>query len=130
MTGAPQTDPSSPAETAPRPPLVIIGAGGHAVSVASVALSAGHTIHCFVDRLKAGSQLLGFEIIGDVGDLENWARYGFAIAIGDNAIRERVYAELRSRAETMVFPPLIHAAATLLHPPLPCQTGQRTKAAR
>jgi len=34
------------------PLLVIVGAGGHAVSVANVALSVGYKIECFIDKKK------------------------------------------------------------------------------
>lgn len=94
-------------------PLVIVGAGGHAVSVANVALSAGYTIQCFVDKNKKGLDLLGFSIMGDIAELGNPDSYSFGIAVGDNAIRERIYNELQAKHENLNFPSLVHASATV-----------------
>ena len=94
-------------------PLVIVGAGKHAVSVANVALSAGYTIKRFVDKYKNGLNLLGYEIIGDLSELDNIDNYSFAIAIGDNADRERTHKELTLAMPNMHFPPLVHSSAVV-----------------
>lgn len=94
-------------------PIIIIGAGGHAVSVANVALSAGYTIQHFVDKNKKGLHLLGFSIIGDIAELNKLDDFCFAIAVGDNAVRERIYNELTAAHSNLAFPPLIHASATI-----------------
>lgn len=93
-------------------PLVILGAGGHAVSVANVASSAGYTIKCFVDKNQKGSSLIGIGII-DIAELDDVSRYAFAIAIGDNAVRERISNELKSRYERIYFPALVHSSAEI-----------------
>ena len=95
------------------PPLVIFGSGGHAVSVANVALSAGYKIECFIDKEKKGLDLIGYKIIGDVGELENADSFSFAIAVGDNAVREAVYKDLIKKIPKLHFPPLIHASAVI-----------------
>ena len=43
--------------------LVIIGSGGHAVSVTNVALSYGMSVIAYVDNNKAGSEIMGIPII-------------------------------------------------------------------
>ena len=43
--------------------IVIIGAGGHAISINIVALSCGHSIISYVDYNKDGNQILGIPII-------------------------------------------------------------------
>lgn len=101
------------ADTLHQHPLVVVGAGGHAVSVANVARSAGYVVACFVDTQKAGGRLLEQPIIASVDDLEDVGRYVFCIAVGDNAARERVYVELSARHGGLVFPPLIHASAVV-----------------
>lgn len=93
--------------------LVILGAGGHAVSVANVAVSAGFTIKNFVDISQKGNYLLGYEIIGDVAELENLQQYCFCIAIGDNALREMVYVKLLTQSAYLEFPALIHKNAVI-----------------
>jgi sugar O-acyltransferase (sialic acid O-acetyltransferase NeuD family) len=96
-------------------PLIIIGAGGHATSVANVALSIGYTIKHFVDKNKNGMRLFGFDIIGDLNELDNSGDYSFAIAIGDNSVRERVYKEVKGKNMSSIscFPTLIHSSATI-----------------
>jgi len=93
--------------------LVIIGAGGHAVSVANVALSMGYKIECFVDGDKGGLDLLGIRIISDLGKLKNINELSFAIAIGDNSARERVYNEMIAAKPSLHFPALVHASAVI-----------------
>jgi sugar O-acyltransferase (sialic acid O-acetyltransferase NeuD family) len=94
-------------------PFIVIGAGGHAVSVANVALSSGYKIHHFVDKNKNGSDLLGHKIISDIGDLKDIDSYSFGIAVGDNAVRERIYNELIAKYPSLHFPALIHQSATV-----------------
>jgi sugar O-acyltransferase (sialic acid O-acetyltransferase NeuD family) len=94
-------------------PLVIYGAGGHAVSIANVAFSAGYTVKYFVDKNKIGQKLLGVSIIGDLADLGNLDFYCFGIAVGDNAARERIYNELQAKHANLNFPPLVHTSATV-----------------
>ena len=97
----------------PMPPLVIIGSGGHAVSVVNVAISAGYTIKCFVDKNKKISNLLGFNVVDSVEEVDEWTSYHFGIAIGDNALRERLYNALKDKYFNLTFPALIHASAII-----------------
>ena len=94
-------------------PLVIFGSGGHAVSVANVALSAGYKIECFIDGKKNGSDLLGYKIMGDIAGLGNADSFSFAIAIGDNAARETVYKDLIEKIPNLYFPSLVHTSAVI-----------------
>jgi sugar O-acyltransferase (sialic acid O-acetyltransferase NeuD family) len=93
--------------------LVILGAGGHAVSVANVALSAGYEVSHFIDQNKKGCELLGYKIIESVDDLRNTESLSFAIAIGDNAAREKVYEQLIKNRPNLHFPPLVHSTAVI-----------------
>jgi sugar O-acyltransferase (sialic acid O-acetyltransferase NeuD family) len=93
--------------------LIIIGAGGHAVSVANVAISAGFELVCFVDASKKGERLLGLPIIADISEQINYLAFDYAIAIGDNASRERVFQIITSRYGSLKFPPIIHATAAI-----------------
>ena len=93
--------------------LVIIGAGGHAVSVANVALSVGYEIRHFVDKDKEGLDLLGIRIISDLSEIKDLNDYSIGIAIGDNAVRERIHNELIARYSNLHFPPLVHSSAII-----------------
>ena len=113
MTNAERLRGSDPDNTKPLRPLVIFGAGGHGVSFANVALSAGYKIKLFVDKNKIGLNLLGVSVIGDVADLDDLDCYCFGIAVGDNAVRERIYNELRAKYAHLHFPALVHSSATV-----------------
>ena len=94
-------------------PLVIFGAGGHAISVANVALSAGYIVKHFIDKNKMGQSLLGVSIVGDATDLKDLECYCFGIAVGDNATRQIIYNELQAKNIELSFPPLVHPSATV-----------------
>ncbi len=93
--------------------IVIFGAGGHAVSSANVALSAGYKIINFVDSQRSGSSLLGYRVIGSILELENIRDLSFAIAIGDNFAREKFYEEITNMMPGLVFPVLVHQSAII-----------------
>ncbi len=93
--------------------LVIIGAGGHAVSVANVALSMGYKIKYFIDKNKVNKELLGIEIIDDLSELEQDNLTNLAIAVGDNYAREKIYNNITNRYKNINFPVLIHQSACI-----------------
>jgi sugar O-acyltransferase (sialic acid O-acetyltransferase NeuD family) len=93
--------------------IVIIGAGGHATSVANVAVSAGYKVKYFVDPKKKGQIFLGTTILGDIAELTDLKNYSFCIAIGDNAIRERIYEEFLKQNLRLNFPCLVHPSAVI-----------------
>ena len=63
--------------------LIFVGAGGHAVSCADVALAMGYQKFYFVDPLKAGQQLLGFPVIASVANVFT-SHTAIFVAVGDN----------------------------------------------
>ena len=91
--------------------LVIFGAGGHAVSVASVAMSAGFHIECFIDETRGGQQLLGARIVSHITDLVDTSVYFYSVAIGDNSVRQKVSENAMSQLRGCEFPPLVHKSA-------------------
>lgn len=93
--------------------LVILGAGGHAVSVANVAFSMGLSVSVFVDPTKAGQKIFGICILETIANIKNPDSYAFSIAIGDNKTRQRVYEESVSCYGSLVFPVLKHASAII-----------------
>ena len=96
-----------------RPKMIILGAGGHATSVANVADSAGYDVIAFVDKDKAGQKLLGRDVVAEFTGIENWCNLFLAIAIGDNFSREYVYKDLLLRGSPLKFPTLVHTSATI-----------------
>ena len=96
-----------------KPSLIIIGAGGHAVSIANVAHGSGMNVIAFVDDNKAGTNLLDIPIISTQQCINEHADENLAIAIGDNAVRERVCNEYRLALPNVKFPPIIHSSAVI-----------------
>jgi len=94
-------------------PLIILGAGGHATSVANVAISAGYKIQHFVDINKKGHNFLGFSVLGDIDQLTDLHDYSYCIAIGDNAKRQKVYEEFLEKTPRLDFPYLVHPTAII-----------------
>ena len=93
--------------------LGIVGAGGHAVSVANVALAAGYGRVFFIDKVKRGLTLLGYPILGDFSELPGLAGRHVVIGVGDNAVRNRIATDLEFKYPELIFPALVHASATV-----------------
>lgn len=97
------------------PAMIIIGSGGHAISVANVAISAGYKIAFFIDKQKIGLSLLGIKIIGNIFDLDNYSEFDYSIAVGDNHLREKIYQAMLKKYERINFPSLVHNSAVISH---------------
>jgi sugar O-acyltransferase (sialic acid O-acetyltransferase NeuD family) len=93
--------------------IVIFGAGGHAVSVANVALSAGYNIKFFIDKKRKGSNLLGYNVLENILEIDDCENICFAIGVGDNAVRENAYKELIALRPELYFPALIHNSSVV-----------------
>lgn len=94
-------------------PLVLIGAGGHAVSCANVAVSAGFDVVGFVDDKKAGQIQLERPVISRVEFIAQPPSLHCLIAIGDNFARQRVRDELVAELPEICFPSVIHAEVSV-----------------
>ena len=91
--------------------LVIFGAGGHAVSVLNVAISAGFNVQYFVDNVSSKKKLFGIPVMNRL--MEHQGKINVAIAVGSNYSRETIYKELVARSRDINFPSLIHQSAIL-----------------
>ena len=63
--------------------IIVIGAGGHATSLAESILSCGHEILFFVDSYKSKDKLLGYKIVKNIP--KSKSILNIVIAIGDNS---------------------------------------------
>ena len=93
------------------PPLVLVGAGGHAKVVIEVARAAGRfAVVGLVDPRPPAEWVLGVPVLGGDEVLPRLRAEGVAwafVALGGNAARERIGAELRAAGFRL---------ATLTHP--------------
>lgn len=86
--------------------LIIFGASGHAEVVADIAMKNGYEIEGFLDDNESISEVIGIKKIGKVSDcLDYKDSCDFAIGIGNNAVRKKIF-------ET--YPELSYV--TLIHP--------------
>jgi UDP-perosamine 4-acetyltransferase len=93
------------------PPLVLVGAGGHAKVVIEVARAAGRfSIVGLIDPRPASAAVLGVPVLGGDEALPRLREQGIAwafVALGGNDLRERIGGELRAagfRLATLVHP--------------------------
>ena len=77
--------------------IIIIGGGGHAVSVANVAINVGYDVKYFIDPVRAGEKIFGVKILPELPENINFEQIKLALAIGDNFNRERIYYELQTK---------------------------------
>ena len=92
---------------------VIIGAGGHAVSVAETVRSAGYSLVGFTSNDDIGSTLLGLPVTKDLPDEHVSSGGVVIIAIGDNSTRERVWREISASVPIDQLPAVSHASAVI-----------------
>ncbi len=92
--------------------IFILGAGGHGVSVANVAVSAGYRLAGFIDERRAGETVLGADVLPERA-IEDSPLTPLSVAIGANFARERVAQALVARLGAERFPVLVHATASI-----------------
>jgi len=96
-----------------KPPLIIIGASGHAVSCANVAVSAGFNIIGFIDDAKVASSVVGIPVFGRETFLTKHSLVNCVVAIGDNFLRQKVVEQLLNDLPNISFSSVIHATASI-----------------
>lgn len=82
--------------------IVLIGAGGHALSVIDSIHSRNMFLRGFIDEEKTG-EYLGYPIFGkNIEDVPNYQSAAYHIAIGDVANRKKWYDKIQKRGLQMV----------------------------
>ncbi|MBR3149658.1 MAG: acetyltransferase [Eubacterium sp.] len=76
--------------------LIILGAGGHSLSVMDCVDREKYHIAGFVDKNKKG-EYYSIPVISDrIEDIPNYKSCVYFVAIGDNAIRKRCFEEVKA----------------------------------
>jgi sugar O-acyltransferase (sialic acid O-acetyltransferase NeuD family) len=94
-------------------PLVIYGAGSNAECVASIALTLGYKIKCFIDDDSDKVSLIGCQIEHNLNILKDSKHLNFVISPGHNFDREKIFNKVGSFSDTLKFPNLIHPTAVI-----------------
>lgn len=90
--------------------LYIIGAGGHAKVIISLAKAANYHISgIYDDKMPIGNTVFGIPVLGVVQDLASQYQAQAVIAIGNNAIRKQIALSLPH----MTWLTLIHPSAVV-----------------
>lgn len=90
--------------------LIVVGAGGHALSVADAALSSGWTIGGFYSPEGSGPASILGPILSEL-EAEDVPGRAFALGIGTNYSRELALREITSRFPDAEIAPIIHKSA-------------------
>jgi acetyltransferase EpsM len=98
--------------------ILVIGAGGHAQVIADLILSRarlGEDLQLigFIDDDAGllGHEILGVKVLGQMRQVNEFEHDAVVVGIGDNAIRARVYKQLK--ASGMTFSTAIHPRAVV-----------------
>ncbi|MDE0973876.1 MAG: hypothetical protein OSA11_02145 [Candidatus Nanopelagicales bacterium] len=93
--------------------LYVWGTGGHAKSLAEIAIASGFQIQAFISPNSDFQTFLGFTARPELPDGLTPGNAVLAIAIGDNFTRQKVWFELNKTYPLLMFPPLIHPTASI-----------------
>ena len=93
--------------------ILIFGAGGHAKSVASVAVSAGFLVEGFVDPYFKNSYFNEKPVRKSLLDFHNREECYLALGVGDNSTRKKIVKELAIDNFSERFPSLIHHSCVI-----------------
>ncbi|OEU70972.1 MAG: transferase [Desulfovibrio sp. S3730MH75] len=94
--------------------IIIMGAGGHGQVVAdALLLMDGAVPVAFLDENPAviGKEILGIPVPGGNSSLSDIEHDGVVIALGNNGLRKRIFAELTEAGETLFT--IIHPSAVI-----------------
>ena len=90
--------------------LIIVGAGGHALSVGDAALSAGWTVAGFYSPDGIGSASILGPVLSSLDSI-NLSDTAFALGIGTNHVRETVAQDISRRFAQTEIVSVVHATA-------------------
>ena len=90
--------------------LIIVGAGGHALSVGDAALSAGWTVVGFYSPDGTGPASILGPVLSSLDSLE-LSNTAFALGIGTNHVRETVARDISRRFAQTEIVSVVHATA-------------------
>mgnify|MGYP000252621741 CR=1 FL=1 len=93
--------------------LYVWGTGGHAKSLAEIAMASGFQIRAFISPNSDFQTFLGFNAYQDLPKGLAPTNAVIAIGIGDNFTRQKVWVELNKTYPISMFPPLIHPSASI-----------------
>lgn len=90
--------------------VIIIGAGGHAKSIANIIQVSGDEVVGFLDdNLPIGTRVLNYEILGKICDAYKYTENLFIIGVGNNNTRKKI----AEKYNTLKYYTAIHPKAII-----------------
>lgn len=85
--------------------IILIGGSGHAKVIADCIRASGNDVLGILDDgIPAGTEILGIPVLGTTEDYELYQDHAFVIAIGNNAVRQKIAKKLNVRWATVIHP--------------------------
>ena len=95
--------------------LIVIGGGGHAKSIADLALKSGYNVVGFLDDNDTDTEIFGIKRLGKISDCEKFSQGKiFIIGIGNNAVRKKIYETYKLDYATLVHPSAVIASEVVI----------------
>lgn len=95
--------------------ILLIGAGGHAVSLTETALAAGYHVVGFVSSQTSSTTLLDRPVHRQVPASYRDSSGALLLAVGDNFTRQRLFLQLLCEVGPARLPTLVHPSASVSH---------------
>lgn len=94
--------------------LLVFGAGGYARCVVDAITAAGGSVRGVVDRApQSGEKLLGVPVLSEDDILSAAGASAVSVAIGDNALRQRIVERIRATRPDFRFATVVHPRAVI-----------------
>lgn len=93
--------------------VIVLGAGGHAVSVAEAVTAAGYSLTAFVSARDAGRVLLGIAVLDAIPSEHIRDGGAVVLAVGDNYSREQEWQRLTAVVPEEQLPAVAHPSASV-----------------
>lgn len=93
--------------------VVVIGAGGHAVSLTETVRACGREIEGYVDAFRESGQLMGRPLLNEMPSNLWHGEFDFLVAIGDNHARMQVTRDLLGRTSPEHLPAFVHPSSSI-----------------
>lgn len=93
--------------------VVVVGAGGHAVSLTETIIAAGFEIVAFTSSHSTRDELFGIPVYAKAPTSTLVSDAALAIAVGDNSTRARLWEDLTREFHVDRFPTFVHPSASV-----------------
>lgn len=93
--------------------LVIYGAGGQSRVVIDIAYSQGYRIEYIVDEMNIinSNYYYDIKVLKSIKNIKNIKEFSYALAIGDNYVRNKIYNMISNKYGNLDYPAIYHPSS-------------------